>query len=40
MKRIAMLIALASLLSGCATYDHAVIWGYETFIDDTLIERN
>ena len=36
MKKLMLLIVALSLISGCATYDRVFIWGFETFIDDTL----
>jgi len=39
MKKLIILLAVVGLLSGCATYDKAVIWGFETFINDELKEE-
>ena len=36
MKKLMILLAVVAFLDGCATYDRAMIWGYETFVDDSL----
>ena len=39
MKKLMILLAVVALLSSCATYDRAVVWGYETFVDDSMAEE-
>ena len=39
-KTLLILLAAATLLSGCATYDRVIIWGYESFVDDSLAETS
>ena len=36
MRKLAVLITIVGLLSGCATWDRTNIWIYETFVDDSL----